>query len=303
MTQNVPFFNYIYVVSLALKRWPSYCFVWICTTHKNVEKGGKMRSTKVVFGILAMAASVVAGSNARASQAEVEVKVEEAFAPMRGFDDNDNVQVVIHGMLPNACYTLGRHELQRESGNSYRIRQFAIKREDGVCMQDGPMPPHMQLAIPFTTEVSIGQLQVGDYSFDYDKQGQNPGNNSIAVNVERSKAPTIDSLPYASVSSMSIPDVVDSRENTVVTVEGVLTSSCMELNPSQVKIQQIKDVYVVLPIVTIKTGVMCAQQIKPFRMPLQLGKLAEGHYLIHVRSMNGKAVNRVVESLIPIRSH
>lgn len=255
----------------------------------------------VGFSLGMMLGGLVLVQTAWSKPVEVEIPVESAFAPIRGFDDNDNVQVVIHGMLPNTCYQVGRHELVREGQNSYRIRQFAVKNEEGVCLQEGQMPPHMQLSVPFTTEVSIGQLEMGDYRFDYVQSGQDPHDRSILVNVAHSKAPTIDSLPYANVSSMSISDLVDARKEVVVSFEGVLTSSCMDLDKENIKVEKIKDVYIVLPLVKIKSGVMCAQAIRPFKSEVSLGKLAEGHYLIHIRSMNGKAVNRVIESLIPIR--
>ena len=248
------------------------------------------KSAVLLMGFMAMQSNVFAKST------EVEVPAESAFSPSRGFDDNDNVQVVIHGMLPNMCYTLGRSEIQKEAGSTYRIKQYAIKKEDGVCLQDSTMPPHMQLAVPYTTEISLGQLSVGDYQFDFNG-GQEKG---ISVNVAHSKAPTVDSLPYASVSSISISDMVDSRQDTFVRLEGVLTSSCMTFSPKDTQVQKINDVYVVLPLVKIRTDVMCAQSLRPFSAKVSLGKLAEGHYLVHVRSMNGKAVNRVVESLIPM---
>lgn len=252
-----------------------------------IQKGAVL-----LMGFMAMQPNVFAKST------EVEVPAELAFSPSRGFDDNDNVQVVIHGMLPNMCYTLGRSEIQKESGSAYRIKQFAIKKEDGVCLQETTMPPHMQLAVPYTTEISLGQLSMGDYQFEFNsRQGSDKG---ISVNVASAKAPTVDSLPYASVSSVSVSDLVDSQQDTAVRLEGVLTSSCMVYSPTETKVQKINDVYVVLPLVKIRTDVMCTQSLRPFSAKINLGKLAEGHYLVHVRSMNGKAVNRVVESLIPM---
>src|SRR4051812_23648727 len=97
----------------------------------------------------------------------IEVPVEIALAPAQGFDDNDNVQVVLYGKLPNACFGLDRYSVEEVKGkaNVYKIRQFAVRRTDGVCANPNNLSEFMKFNIPFTSEISIGTLNAGQYRF------------------------------------------------------------------------------------------------------------------------------------------
>lgn len=223
---------------------------------------------------------------------EVEINVESLLAPAVGFDDNDNVQVVLHGYLPNTCYTLGRYSLEYVNGGTeMKVRQFAIRKEDGVCAQGAEMPPHMQMAVPFTAEAPIGRLKVGDYKFDYQSVGGKDRTRALAV----SKATTthIDSKPYAAVTNVIAPDLADVNSEIKVTLSGVLNSTCTEID--DVKVERQDDTFVVLPTIKVRPGVFCAQMLIPFVREVNIGRAKLGHTLVHVRSMNGSAVNRVVE--------
>jgi hypothetical protein len=54
------------------------------------------------------------------------------------------------------------------------------------------------------------------------------------------------------------------------------------------------DVTVLLPTIKVKRDVLCVQMLIPFKKSLDLGSVTPGIHLIHVRSMNGKSVNHVV---------
>ncbi len=244
----------------------------------------------VSFGMLAALSPVT--SFARGAEI-VEIPVEAAFAPAQGFDDNDNIQIVLHGWLPNACYTVGDYKIETDStAKTMKIHQFAMRKTDAMCAEETSMPEHLKMAIPFTTEISLGQLSAGDYKFGYQEPSGDFGFRDINVGV--SPVPSIDAMPYAAVTNAVIPDVVSALDDLVVTVSGVLNSSCTELD-DKVEFRKLKDVFIVLPVIKVKPGVLCAQVIRPFEKTLNLGKTAPGHYLIHVRSMAGKAVNRVIE--------
>jgi hypothetical protein len=63
---------------------------------------------------------------------------------------------------------------------------------------------------------------------------------------------------------------------------------------SDVKIMRQDDVLVLLPTISVRSDVVCAQMIVPFEKEVDLGPITPGIRLIHTRSMNGKAVNKVV---------
>ena len=66
---------------------------------------------KIFLSLLAL---VSFGSAAElvSDQMSVEAPVLKVFAPSLGYDDNDLVQVVVDGVMPNACYQQGRSEVK-----------------------------------------------------------------------------------------------------------------------------------------------------------------------------------------------
>src|SRR4051812_49114812 len=89
----------------------------------------------LIFGMFLSRTQALSGILDDRGLERIEVPVEVALSPVKGFDDNDNIQVVLYGKLPNACYGLDEYQVEKVSGeeNFYRIRQFAIKRTDGIC--------------------------------------------------------------------------------------------------------------------------------------------------------------------------
>jgi len=229
-----------------------------------------------------------------------EIPVSALFAPYQGFDDNDQVQVVVHGTLPNACFSLADSfsELQGDL-RTILVQQFAVRRIDGICAEGATLPVHLQMTVPFTREISIGRLKAGKYNLQYlsEKTSQRELRPML---IERAPVATIDSMPYAVISNATVSDVVLSSQETEVVLSGVLNSSCVELNP-EVTIERDRDVIVLLPTVKYTDDVVCSQMLVPFRLKVSLGKLQDGDYLLHVRSMNGESVSRVIHSVATYR--
>src|SRR4051812_9712756 len=44
----------------------------------------------------------------------VEVPLEALLAPSRGYDNTNNIEVVLHGYLPNTCYRLADYQAVKE---------------------------------------------------------------------------------------------------------------------------------------------------------------------------------------------
>ncbi len=255
------------------------------------------QSLLIIFTLCVGLNSVFADEIQLSGGTTVEVPLADLLAPYHGYDNTNNVEVVLYGTLPNTCYRIDNTRIEKVSGtNSFRIRQFAVKKTDGVCGEENTMPEHLKMAAPFTSVVSIGSLAPGDYSFNY-----NDGTSHVAqksVNVKEAHKTTVDDYPYAAVSNVSTTDVIAKMDKIAVTLSGVFTSSCAYLDADSVAVDKQKDVYVVLPVVKIKHGVLCAQSLTPFLQQIDMeSPKSSGHYLVHVRSMNGKSVNRVVEAL------
>ena len=234
---------------------------------------------------------MVVGGTAYAER--VKVPVEALLAPSVGYEAKNNIQVVLYGVLPNSCYTLDGTSIERDSAkNSLKVTQYAFRDRKGVCAQDATLPPHMASISPFTNVVNVGRLAVGDFLFTFDVVGGKEAER--VINVASDVTPTVDSMPYATISNAAVPDVINGTQNLEVTVQGVLTSTCDDLN-EEVKIMKEQDVFVVLPTVKQKLNIFCAQVLIPFEKKINLGKAAPGLYLVHTRSKNGQSLNHVVQ--------
>ena len=239
-----------------------------------------------VAGIITLLSSVVAHAD------RVEVGVDNLLAPLVGFEQKNNIQVVLYGTLPNHCYSLDDYQVERAADRkTVRVRQFAQREQSGLCADEANLPEEWKTPIPFTSEISAGHLEVGDVTFQFKQASGQIG--SRLVRVSPNTTLSVDSLPYAAVSNLSVADVIRGDQEVAVTLSGVLNSSCTELD-DEVRVDHQPEVFVLLPTVKTKRGALCLQVLIPFEKKVNLGRAPEGRYLIHARSMNGRAVNRVV---------
>ena len=257
----------------------------------------KLQKTSLVLGLfLGISSAYAASIDVYRESQTVEVPLETLVAPYHGYDNKNNVEVVLHGSLPNACYRLSKYTVERsQDRRKIRIHQYAVRNTDGVCAEEA-LPIHLNMTVPFTNVVSLGSMAPGDYTFAY--QSADDVAKYKTLNVKEAHKTTMDDFPYAAVSNASVSDVIQKNEKLSVTLSGVFTSSCAYLDNESVKVEKQKDVYVVLPVVKMKTGVYCLQTLIPFTQSVEMeAPKASGHYLVHVRSMNGKSVNRIVQAL------
>jgi hypothetical protein len=256
-------------------------------------KGGSMKVILFLMAILFMSELRLISSAQAADPAlgAIEVPVEALLTPSLGFEEKNTIQVVLYGVLPNTCYTLADTTTEKVADHVIRVRQFALHDTSGVCADESSLPIHMKMIVPFTQEVSVGLLPAGDYRFVYNKRGD--AGSFRAMHVSKNVTPTTDTLPYAAVSEIQARDIVSSRDHLVVTIGGVLNSTCTSLD-REIRLLPEDDVMVILPTIKVREGVICTQMLVPFQRRIDLGPLPPGVRLIHVRSMNGKAVNKVV---------
>jgi hypothetical protein len=202
----------------------------------------------------------------------VAVPVTSVFVPV-GFDDNDEAQIILDGMLPNTCYRLAHTEVEPTEGG-FIVRQLA-RRFGGMCIPS---------FVPFWTEVSLGRLTAGEYKIGV---VEGPGDASLSV----APAPTSsqDDFLYAPVQDLVVERNADGLW--VAQISGRIPSSCLNLKETRVLDQG--HVLVVLPILE-QADADCQTEDRPWAASVVLPQLSEeGQYLVHVRSMSGKAVNSV----------
>ena len=181
----------------------------------------------------------------------VPVPVTSVFVPV-GFDDNDEAQIILDGMLPNTCYRLAHTEVEPTEGG-FVVRQMA-RRFGGICIPS---------FVPFWTEVSLGRLTAGEYKIGV---FEGPGETTLAV----SPAPTSsqDDFLYAPVQDLLVERNAEGLW--VAQISGRLPSSCLTLKETRVLDQG--HVLVVLPILA-SSDVDCQTEDRPWAASVVLPSL------------------------------
>lgn len=205
----------------------------------------------------------------------ISVNVKNVFAPV-GFDDNDEVEIVLDGYLPDTCYKLAFSRVTfDESRNVYQVRQYA-RKPPGICL---PM------IVPFTTEVRIGPVKAGDYKIE----SIGAETQSLEVNVAIQNGP--DDFLYAPVDSARVDMHPDSDTYTAV-IAGRLTNTCMSF--VELRLIDTGRTLQLLPIVKLAEGADCQAEEVTYEKTVRLPTgMSVGRHLLHVRSLNGKAQNAV----------
>jgi len=217
------------------------------------------------------------------------LRINNIFIPAEGFDDNDNIEFVLDGELKNACLRLGASTV-RHDGKMIYVGLEAIRDEESFCAQaDDSLPQAIQATVPFSKEVDIGKLKAGEYTIHYET-----ANVVVTKTFKVGVAPSNrqDSMNYAPIENASVTSLVNIGDTAQIRLTGMLTSSCMHLR-DEVLVSQADDVVVVQPLVKMDLSSMCLMYLRPFTKDVSVPNLSKGRYLVHVRSMNGQAVNRV----------
>lgn len=225
---------------------------------------------------------------------EHELAIEVALTPKTGFDDNDTVQVIVRGVLPDLCHRLGKNTVRvDEESKSITIRQFMMAEKSGICEERYPRADYTKMQVPFQAEIQIGVLKPGNYTLKYNV-GLAGGTKKRDMKIDVAAIANIDNLSYATVTSINMADVSTPADFVTAEIQGILNSNCVEIDSFKVEPQD--DVFIVLP--TVKEshpGQPCVQMIRPFKQTIRIGRQDSGHYLLHVRSTGGRALNRLFE--------
>jgi hypothetical protein len=259
-----------------------------------------MTKTMTAAAGLAAALGVVLGLTLAAARADatapekIRIAPDKVFAPT-GFDDNDNAQIVLSGAYPNTCYKVGQvsaavDELTRK----IRVRNEVYHYDSSWCLM---------VMVPWSQTVNLGTVPSGDYEVEFEQEdGVAVAHEKLGVSKANSSAG--DDFLYAIVDEVSVETTEKPAEGVsthatvrteakIISIAGHLPSSCAKLKEVKV-IHKNKDVFEVLPIVEVPDNLMCQPMLRPFKTRVDLGAAAKGETLVHVRSLNGQAVNRVV---------
>lgn len=210
----------------------------------------------------------------RAAAADVTISPMVLYVPL-GFDDNDEITAVVEGLLPDPCHKLRAPEVT-PVGDRLEIR-IKASLEKGWC----PDVP-----VPFTQVVPLGVLRPGNYRVTAGKDLNEP------LPVAAAKAPTKDDHFYAPIDAARV--FVSNRVRVVL--EGRFTNTCLRIKEVRA-LPLHRKTFVLLPIAEMTErdpdGNRCKFKMISFNEKVELPPVVGGRYLIHVRTMNGQALNEV----------
>ena len=228
---------------------------------------------------LALIAAVAFNTNADTFPKVVGTMFHMGYIPV-GFDTNDNSQLVAEGVFPNSCYKPVGTKVSVDHGEKViRVYGRAYKYK-GACLQ---------MVVPYHREIDVGLLKAGTYKVVsvFDNQQKELGNLQVAIATNSEP----DDFLYAPVSQAYFSKA-DGKH--YITISGQFPQTCYKMREVVVRVQP--NVLVVQPIAE-KTDDVCEERIQPYSETVEVKNVKEGRYLLHVRSLNGRAINNLIDVL------
>jgi hypothetical protein len=195
-----------------------------------------------------------------------------------GFDSNDSVEVVLEGRFSSSCW--------RPAEISFAVDQDKNEIHVGPAAYLYPARLCAQLILPFDRVVNFGVLKPGMYKLIQATDGVELG--EVPVKAAQTERP--DDFMYAPVSQAFFKKKGADGE---VTLAGNFPNSCMQMD--EVKVTLEPKVIVLQPIAKIDKRLGCQDGHFPFQVKTKIPSIPAGRYLLHVRSMNAKAINSLVD--------
>ena len=220
-----------------------------------------------LFSVTAIASTPVA----------IHVPVDHIYSP-KGFDSNDDTEVIVSGYLPNLCHKSPKSTYEVK-GNKILIELKALKYHDS-----NPYCP--EAIVPFIESVNVGVLDKGIYEIVVNGKTQYEKGSSISI--DESSSDAVDEYIYANV------EYIEKKDNgsRIVELKGYNPSDCFVLEGIEV-VDNKKDVYSILPKMK-QVSDFCPMKMVPFNYEVEVpSNLKSNNVLLHVRSMQRKSVNSV----------
>lgn len=208
----------------------------------------------------------------------VNIDSRTVFAPI-GFDDNDEAEVVVEGFLPGNCYKISSPEIT--------IDTLAAKVEVRTMARFFDVPC-LEILVPFHYTAKLGLLPAGTYKVEV------PGPTETlreTLPVRQAVRPGPDDYPYAPVDSVEV-NLDRVEHHLVATVRGRFTNSCMRW--AEAKVENHGKTVNLLPILAIDALDRCEPVETAYEQKVVLpDDIRWGRHLLHVRTLNGQAVNHI----------
>ncbi len=202
--------------------------------------------------------------------------IEASYLP-DGFDSNDQVQIVIEGTYRDTCSkAAGTRFTVNPASKTIQVSAYEY-RYSAACLD---------VLVPHDEVVNLGVVQAGTY------QVLLSGGRSLGrLNINMATKSSPDDYLYAPISQAYIKNV---NGKLALTLSGVFSNSCMRLLKIVSNVQN--NVVTVQPLAQLlPTATNCIQGRFPFEQTAYVQAAKSGRYLLHVRSLNGKAINSLFD--------
>lgn len=201
------------------------------------------------------------------------VSAREVFVPT-GFDDNDDVVVVLDSPMTAGCIAYHHTDVIYDSpSNTFFLKQFTSPTLK-------PCLSHLNI---YTNEVSLGTLAAGSYTV------RDWGGAEAALEIaEAGNAWPDDPLVYAPVESLDVNHDAETGVTTIV-LAGQFDNTCTRIE--RVDVIDSGKTKEILPFQQPVDAPGCEEKKVPFTWFGTLPQQAPGRYLAHVRSFNGESLN------------
>lgn len=215
----------------------------------------------------------------------VEAPVDAIFAPL-GFDNNDNVEVVVRGHFPSTCYSVGHTKASVDDVQ----KKITLSVESILHIGS----PCVQIRVPYIQSVKVGLLKPGNYSIAVESE---PTLQAL-LPVKQSLAESVDDYMYAHVQTVSLSQ--NGQGLQTLTLKGThpeLSEGTGCVVMKDIKVNPVMNgVLVVQPIAQIVSGSACqtAAANPNFSHTVTLTTPVLNKSLIHVRTTHGDAINYLV---------
>ena len=235
------------------------------------------------LSIIMMICGVISLSHASVSQKDlkpelVKVNFHTNYIP-QGFDTNDHVQMVAEGTFNDACYRPAKPEIKVDhKAKTIQITPRAYRYNSFGCAL---------VLVDYHQVIDLNLLEVGKYKVL--QHGNKSTFGDLSIRAATNSDP--DDFLYAPVSQAYLSQ--NGNGSGTLQIDGVFTDNCTELVDVAVDIQP--KVIVVRPIAEREDRKDCKKGSFPFATKVDVNGLNKGKYLLHVRSLNAKAINNLIE--------
>lgn len=203
-------------------------------------------------------------------------RIDTIYVP-HGFDSNDQVQFVVEGTYRDTC--------SKPAGTRFTVNPSSkvIQVSAHEYRYAGPC---LDVLVQHDEVVNLGIVPAGNYQIVMSE-----GSSLGRLDVKFATKSLPDDYLYAPISQAYLKKT---NGKLSLTLSGVFTNSCMKI---QKVISSVKNnVIAVQPLATPpKSSEQCNQGRFPFEHSTYIEAPKSGRYLLHVRSLNGKAINNLFD--------